>query len=81
MALDTVFHVREDRRTRVHIGDYFEAIAKRDKKLLDWVDSAYGIIHCYMNYDGSPGKKLCDSGFEYANRIIDRCEALVPSPK
>ena len=79
MALDTVFHVRDDRRTRVHIGDYFEVIAKRDGKLLDWVDSAYGIIHCYMNYDGNASKKLCDSGFEYATRIIDRCEAMVPS--
>lgn len=81
MALDTVFHVRNDRRTRVHIGDYFDAISKRDGKLLDWVDSAYGIIYCYMNYDGNPNKKLCDSGFEYANRIIDRCETMVPSPK
>ena len=81
MALDTVFHVREDRRTRVHIGDYFEVISKRDKKLLDWVDSAYGIIHCYMNYDGNPSKELCDTGFLYADKIINRCEAMVPSPK
>ncbi len=81
MALDTVFHVREDRRTRVHINDYYEAISKRDGKLNDWVYDAYGIIHCYMNYDGNPSKKLCDSGFEYANRIIDRCEAMVPSPQ
>lgn len=81
MALDTVFHVRDDRRTRVHIGDYFDVIAKRDGKLLDWVDSAYGIIHCYMNYDGNPNKKLCDSGFDYANRIINRCAAMIPSPK
>lgn len=80
-ALDTVFHVREDRRTRVQINDYYEAISKRDGKLNDWVYDAYGIIHCYMNYDGNPSKKLCDSGFEYANRIIDRCEAMVPSPK
>ena len=81
MALDTVFHVRDDRRTRVHINDYYEAISKRDGKLLDWVDNAYGIIHCYMNYDGNPGKKLCDNGFDYANRIIDRCATMVPSPK
>lgn len=81
MALDTVFHVRDDRRTRVHINDYYEAISKRDRKLNDWVYEAYGVIHCYMNYDGHPGKKLCDTGFDYANKIIDRCEALVPSPE
>lgn len=81
MALDTVFHVRDDRRTRVHIGDYLDVVSKRDGKLLNWVDSAYSIIHCYMNYDGNTNKKICDTGFEYANRIIDRCEAMVPSPK
>ena len=81
MALDAVFHVREDRRTRVHIGDYYEVIAKRDGKLLDWVDSAYGIIHCYMNYDGNPSKALCDSGFQYANNIINRCATMVPLAK
>lgn len=81
MALDTVFHVRDDRRTRVHINDYYEAISKRDGKLNDWVYDAYGIVHCYMNYDGNPSKKLSDTGFDYANKIIDRCEAMVPSPK
>lgn len=81
MALDTVWHVREDRRTRVHLNDYLDAISKRDKKLCSWVDSAYEITHLYMNYDGNPGKGLCDNGFMYVNKIIDRCEALVPSPK
>lgn len=81
MALDAVFHVREDRRTRVHIDDYLDAIAKRDGKLLDWVNNAYEIIHLYMNYDGNPGKGLCDNGFRYANEIIDRCATMVPSPK
>ena len=31
MALDAVFHVREDRRTRVDIKDYRDAVGKRDK--------------------------------------------------
>ena len=81
MALDSVFHVRQDRRTRVHVNDYLDAIGRRDGKLLNWVDNAYSIIHCYMNYDGNTNKKLCDSGFEYANRIIDRCALMVPSLK
>lgn len=77
MALDTVFHVREDRRTRVDINAYEDAVAKRDKKLLSWVSDGYDIMHLYMTYDGNPSKKLCDSGFEYAQRIIDRCAAMV----
>ena len=78
MALDGVFHVREDRRTRVNIYDYQEAISRRDLKLLSWVTDGYEIIHLNMNYDGITSKGLCDLGFEYANRIIDRCETMLP---
>ena len=80
MALDGVFHVREDRRTRVNIDAYQEAVSKRDLKLLSWLNEGYEIIHLYMNYDGNSNKGLCDMGFEYANRIIDRCETMMPSP-
>ena len=79
MALDGVFHVREDRRTRVNIEAYQEAVVKRDKKLLNWLNFGYETIHLYMNYDGNPNKALCDSGFDVANRIIDRCEAMMPA--
>lgn len=79
MALDTVFHVREDRRTRVHIDDYLDTVSKRDKKLCSWVDNAYEITHLYMNYDGNPSKGLCDNGFLFVNKIIDRCASMVPT--
>ena len=79
MALDGVFHVREDRRTRVNIDAYQEAVSKRDLKLLSWLNEGYEIIHLYMNYDGNSNKGLCDMGFEYANRIIDRCETMMPA--
>ena len=78
MALDGVFHVREDRRTRVNIESYQEAVAKRDQKLLSWLNEGYEVIHLYMNYDGNTSKGLCDLGFEYANKIIDRCETMMP---
>ena len=79
MALDGVFHVREDRRTRVNIEAYQEAVVKRDKKLLNWLNFGYETIHLYMNYDGNPNKALCDSGFNIANQIIDRCETMMPA--
>ena len=79
MALDGVFHVREDRRTRVNIEAYQEAVSKRDLKLLSWLTDGYEIIHLYMNYDGNTSKGLCDTGFAYANRIIDRCETMMPA--
>ena len=77
MALDAVFHVREDRRTRVDIKDYREAIGKRDKKLLALVNNGYDVMHLYMNYDGNQSKDVSDGGFRIANSIIDRCEAMV----
>jgi len=77
MALDAVFHVRTDRRTRVDIKDYLAAIGKRDRKLLALVNDGYDVMHLYMNYDGNQQKGVCDSGFRLANDIINRCEAMV----
>ena len=77
MALDAVFHVRTDRRTRVDIKDYREAVGKRDKKLLALVNSGYDVMHLYMNYDGNSSKDVSDGGFRLANNIIDRCAAMM----
>lgn len=75
--LDAVFHVRKDRRTRVHIEDYQEAIAKRDGKLAKLVYTGYDTMHLYMGYDGVQSKSICDTGFRLANEIIDRCARLI----
>lgn len=77
MALDAVFHVRGDRRTRVDIKDYLAAVGKRDKKLLALVNDGYNVMHLYMNYDGNQSKGVSDDGFRLANNIIDRCAAMV----
>ena len=77
MALDAVFHVRDDRRARVDIKDYREAIGKRDRKLLALVNDGYEVMHLYMNYDGNQLKGVSDEGFRIANNIIDRCEAMI----
>ena len=77
MALDAVFHVRQDRRTRVDIKDYLAAVGKRDKKLLALVNTGYDVMHLSMNYDGIQSKGVSDEGFRLANSIIDRCEAMV----
>ena len=77
-ALDAVFHVREDRRTRVDINAYLEAVGKRDRKLLAYVNDGYDIMHLSMNYDGIKSKEVSDSGFRLANSIINRCETMMP---
>lgn len=77
VILDAVFHVRKDRRTRVHIEDYLEILNKRDGKLAKLVSTAYQTMHLYMGYDGVLDKNTCDSGFRLANDIIDRCGRLM----
>ena len=78
LILDAVFHVRKDRRTRVDIEAYKDAVGKRDKKLLSFVNSGYETMHIYMGYDGTYVKDTCDAGFRLANQIIDRCAMMLP---
>lgn len=77
MALDAVFHVRKDRRTRVNINEYLDAVGKRDRKLLSFVNTGYNVMHLSMTYDGVQAKGVSDEGFRLANNIIDRCEMML----
>ena len=77
IAIDAVFHVRKDRRTRVDIDTYREAVGDRDRKLLSWMNDGYNVMHLSMDYDGTQAKSVCDTGFRLANDIIDRCERLI----
>lgn len=77
MALDAVFHVRADRRTRVAVDDYYEAVRKRDRKLLALVNSSYNTMHLSMDYDGNSSKSICREGIRLANEIIDRCAKML----
>lgn len=77
IAIDAVFHVRKDRRTRVDINDYREAVGKRDRKLLRLMNDGYDTMHLSMNYDGNSVKDVSDSGIRIANTIIDRCEMMM----
>ena len=77
LALDAVFQVRKDRRTRVDVNDYYAAVSKRDKKLLALVNSSYNVMHLSMDYDGTSEKNVCNAGFRLANDIINRCALMI----
>ena len=77
IALDAVLHMRKG-KGRPSIEKYKAAAAKRDGKLLQYVNNGYNVTHLYMGYDGVKGKKICDSGFEYANTLINHCAVLYP---
>lgn len=78
IALDAVFKVKDkaQKGQRVDIADYRNAVTKRDKKLLDFVNTGYETMHLYMGYDGTKSKKTCEAGFDMAKSIIDRCAIL-----
>ena len=57
---------------------YREAAKKRDGRLLRFINLGYDLMHLTMGYDGDRNKKVCETGFERANAIIDHCEKLLP---
>lgn len=77
IALDTVFQVRKG-KGRPSVDKYRDAVAKRDRKLLSFVNNGYDVTHLYMGYDGTMDKKICDRGFEIANVIISHCAMMLP---
>ncbi len=79
IALESIFHVRTG-KGRPSIEKYREAAKKRDKKLLQLMNNGYDVAHLSMGYDGVKSKKVCDTGFELTNDIIDRCALLLPEP-
>ena len=79
VALDAALEVRKG-KGRPSIEKYKEAAGKRDRKLLAAILAGYDLMHLSMGYDGTRGKKTCDSGFEWSNTIIDCCAKLYPKP-
>ena len=77
IALESVFHVRTG-KGRPSIEKYKMEVSKRDKKLLQLVNNGYDVTHLSMGYDGVRNKKICDTGFEIANDIINHCAMLLP---
>ena len=80
VALDAVLNIRKG-KGRPSIDKYKVAVAKRDQKLLQFVNMGYNTMHLVMGYDGNKEKKVCDAGFDRANAIIDRCALLYPGKK
>ena len=78
IALDALFGISK-RKGRPDIRKYKEEAAKRDKKLLAAIADGYNTLHLSMGYDGILNKKICDTGFEAANAIIDHCAKLMPA--
>ena len=59
-------------KQRKSIEYYQSNITKIDKKMLDYLNSAYEILHLLGYYDGVRNVKVLKEGFDEAYKIIDK---------
>ncbi|MEI6823904.1 MAG: DUF5618 family protein [Bacteroidota bacterium] len=73
-ALDGYLILKEIKkpRGRRSIEFYQNSIAKTDKKLLNYVNNAYEVLHLFGYYDGNNSVSIIKEGFNYAYYIIDK---------
>lgn len=76
LILNSTFHINKS-KGRLNIDDYRTIVGKRDRKLLNYVNAAYDLMHLSMGYDGILEKSVCQKGIQLAEEIIDRCEQLL----
>ena len=59
-------------KDRKSIEFYHDNISKLDKKMLDYLNTAYKILHLYGYYDGIEKVDVIKSGFDDAYTIINK---------
>ena len=57
---------------RKSIEYYQDSITKIDKKLLNYVNNAYEVLHLFGYYDGNNSVSIIKEGFNMAYYIIDK---------
>ena len=59
-------------RGRKSIEYYQENIGKLDRKMLNYLNAAYRILHLYGYYDGEDSVNVVKEGFDFANTLIGK---------
>jgi hypothetical protein len=62
----------EKQKGRKNIEYYQDAVAAIDRKLLNYINSAYMILHLHGYYDGVKDARVVAEGFNLAYSIIER---------
>jgi uncharacterized protein (UPF0332 family) len=62
----------EKRKGRKSIEYYQQSVSKVDKKLLNYLNSAYQILHLDGYYDGIKSVKAIQVGFDLAYTVIEK---------
>jgi pyruvate/2-oxoacid:ferredoxin oxidoreductase alpha subunit len=60
--------------TRKHVDDYRDFLAQLDRKVLNYFNTAYNILHLDMGYDGLGDFKTVQPGLKCADIIINWVE-------
>jgi len=60
------------KKTKKSIEYYQSSVTKIDKKMLDYLNSAYRILHLWGYYDGIENVNVIKEGFEDAYKIIEK---------
>jgi len=70
-------------KERKSIEYYQNNLGKLDRKMLDYLNGAYKILHLWGYYDGIEKADIVKSGFDDANKIIDKIKpaSVNGSPK
>jgi len=63
---------KTSKKQRKSIEYYQENLAKIDKKMLDYLNATYKILHLWGYYDGIESVNVVKEGFTEANKIIDK---------
>jgi len=75
VALDAVLKVREEKNMkkgqRPDFRDYEEAMAKKDRKMLHTLLSAYESLHKALGYDGNPNYKIVQESMQEGKLVIE----------
>lgn len=73
-ALDCYFLLKEilRKKGRKDIDYYKSTITKIDKKMLNYLNNVYEVLHLSGYYDGITDVKVVARGFELASDIIEK---------
>jgi hypothetical protein len=80
VALDGFLQLKDLKpkaKDRKSIEFYQSNVSKIDKKMLNYLNSAYEILHLWGYYDGITKASVVKDGFDVAHKIIDKIKPTV----
>ncbi|MCL2845438.1 MAG: DUF5618 family protein [Chitinivibrionia bacterium] len=82
VALDAWFEMKgvqnPKKNNRKSIDFYKKHVSQFDKKMADYFDTVYDVLHLYGYYDGTKNVKTIQSGFDVAYEIIEKIKPENP---